>query len=90
MGTISAFKCAEIIQNVRNVLAIELMCSSQGLDFINDKPGSGVAIAHHLIREKIPTLTQDRIMSYDLEKIAEMIDTQSILKKIESSLGALH
>jgi len=90
MGTISAFKCAEIIQNVRNVLAIELMCSSQGLDFIKDKPGRGVAIAHNLIREKIPTLTQDRIMSYDLEKIAEMINSESIIKEIESCLGALH
>ncbi len=53
MGTISAFKAAEIIANVRNVLAIELLCASQGLDFIKEKPGEGVAIAHKIIREHI-------------------------------------
>src|SRR6202011_659040 len=32
MGTISARKAREIMKNVRNVLAIALMCACQGLD----------------------------------------------------------
>jgi histidine ammonia-lyase len=33
MGTISVRKAEQIMKNVRNVLAIELLCASQGLDF---------------------------------------------------------
>ena len=33
MGTISARKAREIIENVKNVLAIELMVAAQAIDF---------------------------------------------------------
>jgi histidine ammonia-lyase len=89
MGAIAAFKGADIVQNVRNVLAIELLCAAQGLDFIPEKPGKGVAAAHKIIREHIPTLTQDRVMSYDMEKMSKLVFNQSIIKAIESEIGPL-
>ncbi len=90
MGTISAFKAAEIIANVRNVLAIELLCASQGLDFIKEKPGEGVAIAHKIIREHIPTLTQDRVMASDIQTMLELIWNQTLIENIENQIGPLH
>jgi len=90
MGPIAAFKSAEIIKNVRNVLAIEFLCAVQGLDFIKEKPGRGVAIAHKIIRKHIPTLTQDRVMAYDLQNMAELISNHTLIKEIESQLGKLH
>jgi histidine ammonia-lyase len=89
MGAIAAFKGADIVLNVRNVLAIELLCAAQGLDFIAEKPGKGVAAAHTIIREHIPTLTQDRVMSYDMEKMTEMVFDQTIINTIEKEIGSL-
>jgi histidine ammonia-lyase len=89
MGAIAAFKGADIIQNVQNVLAIELLCAAQGLDFIAEKPGKGVTAAHKIIRENIPTLTQDRVMSYDMEKMAEMVFNQTVINAIETEIGPL-
>ena len=90
MGTIAAFKCTEIIKNVRNVLAIEFLCAAQGLDFIKEKPGQGVAIAHKIIRKHIPTLTQDRVMAYDLQDMLELVSDQTLIKEIEQELGKIH
>jgi histidine ammonia-lyase len=90
MGTIAAFKCAEIIKNVRSVLAIELLCASQGLDFIKNLPGKGVSTAHHLIRQSIPTLTKDRIMAYDIHSMEELISNETIIVEIEKKIGVLN
>lgn len=89
MGAIAAFKGADIIRNVRDVLAIEMLCSAQGLDFIPEKPGKGVAAAHRIIREHIPTLTQDRVMSYDIGKMAELISNETIIDAVETETGPL-
>ncbi len=89
MGAIAAFKGADIVQNVRDVLAIELLCAAQGLDFIAEKPGKGVEVAQKIIREHIPTLTQDRVMSYDIEKMAELIFDQTVISAIETEIGPL-
>jgi len=89
MGAIAAFKGADIIRNVRDVLAIELLCAAQGLDFIQEKPGKGVAVAHSIIREHIPTLTQDRVMSYDMQKMANLVFNQTIIDAVETEIGHL-
>jgi histidine ammonia-lyase len=89
MGAIAAFKGADIVLNVRNVLAIELLCAAQGLDFIAEEPGKGVAAAHKIIRQHIPTLTQDRVMSYDMEKMSELVFNQTIIDAIEKEIGLL-
>jgi histidine ammonia-lyase len=89
MGAIAAFKGVDIIRNVRDVLAIELLCAAQGLDFIAEKPGKGVAIAHKIIREQIPTLTQDRVMSYDIKKMAELVSNETIVRAVETEIGPL-
>ncbi len=90
MGTISAFKCSEIIKNVRSVLAIELMCAAQGLDFIRLKPGEGVQEAYRTIRNLVPTLTQDRVMAYDLEKTVDLISDDTLIRAVEAKTGPLH
>jgi histidine ammonia-lyase len=89
MGAIAAFKGADIVQNVRNVLAIELLCAAQGLDFIAERPGKGVDVAHQIIREQIPTLTQDRIMSADIQKMTELVYSEAIISAVEKEIGPL-
>jgi histidine ammonia-lyase len=89
MGTIAAFKGAEIIKNVRDVIAIELMCAVQGLDFIEERPGTGVQAARELIRSHIPTLTSDRVMAYDLQSMNDLLMDFSLIKAVEEAVGPL-
>jgi len=90
MGPISAFKAADIISNTRSVLAIELMCAAQGLDFIPESPGRGVGAAHRAIRKHIPTLTQDREMSVDLSRMIGLLTSEEITAAVEEETGPLH
>lgn len=91
MGTISARKCKEIIKNTENVLAIELLCGAQAMDlFTNLKPGIGTRAAYKTIREKVPHLKSDRILSKDIDTIVELIRSENIIKNVESIVGRLH
>ncbi|MBU4360513.1 histidine ammonia-lyase [Candidatus Parcubacteria bacterium] len=71
---ISARKCKKIINHVENILAIELMCAVQGIDFRRPaKPGFGVQQIYAKIRTQIPFLDNDRILYTDLEKVVKII-----------------
>jgi|GEM_PF-1584 len=73
-GTIAARKCRDIITNTEKIIAIELMCAAQGLDFHQPLlPGLGVKKIYNLIRQKVTFLDQDRILYKDLEKILEIM-----------------
>ncbi len=90
MGTIAARKAKEILSNVEYVLAIELLCVAQALDFLHElKPGDGVEIAHKLVREKVPHLEKDRPLCTDINLLKEMISDGIVLRKVEEKSGEL-
>ncbi len=70
----AAWKARRIIDNVRNVLAIELMCAAQGLDYrLPLKPGKKTAAAHATVRELVRPLAQDRVLSPDIDLLSAAI-----------------
>lgn len=90
MGTISARKCREIIKNSEHVIAIELLCGAQALDlFTNLKSGKGTHAAYRTIREAVPHLENDRILSKDIETVVGLIRNEKILKEVEKVVGKL-
>ena len=71
----AAWKARRIVGNVRNVLAIELMCAAQGLDFRAPlMPGKKVQAAHSVVRGIVPHLAADRVLSHDIAAIASAIE----------------
>ena len=91
MGTISARKCAEIVRNSERVIAIELLCAAQALDlFTNLKPGRGTLAAYETIRQTISHLEEDRILSLDMDLMAEVMRSGRILDRVEAAVGPLH
>jgi histidine ammonia-lyase len=70
----AAWKARRVIGNVRNVLAIELLCAAQGLDFrLPLKPGTGAVDAHRKVRELVTSLDADRVLTNDIETISSAI-----------------
>jgi histidine ammonia-lyase len=87
MGSIAARKAREILQNVEWILAIELICSAQGIDYRGaDKAGKGTKAAHSLLRKKVPILKEDRAISKDIEACAELIQSGELIKAVEKSM----
>ena len=79
MAMAAAWKLRRIVRNVRYVLAIELMCAAQGLDYRAPlKPGRGVARAHGDVRRLVPALERDRSFSPDIERLAAAIQAGEI------------
>lgn len=79
MGMTAANKLKRIVDNTRNVLAIEAMAVAQALDFLaplkSSQPGQS---AHAAIRAVCPTVDKDRVMYQDFARIADLIATGSI------------
>jgi len=74
MGMAAALKLRRIVENTRNVLAIEAMAVAQALDFLAPlKPSKRGQAAHAAIRAVSPKVVQDRVMYGDLAKIASLI-----------------
>ncbi len=80
----AAWKLRRIVANVRHVLAIELLCACQGLDFRRPLRSSApVERAHTLVRGLVPTMDSDRPVSPDILLVADAIHS----RQFESILG---
>jgi histidine ammonia-lyase len=90
MGAFASLKAREVVGNVLRVVAIELLCGAQGLEFRGGlRPGRGVAAAHDFIRESIPPLEDDRAQAPDIEALGEMIRNGSLIMRVEDAVGML-
>jgi len=74
MGMAAALKLRRIVENTRNVLAIEAMAVAQAVDFLAPlKPSKRGQTAHQAIRSVCSTMDKDRVMYQDFPRIAELI-----------------
>jgi histidine ammonia-lyase len=79
MAMAAAYKLRRVIRNVRRVLAIELMCAAQGVDFRAPlKPGRAVMRAHAAVRRRVSALEEDRVISIDIETLAVAIENDEL------------
>jgi len=74
MGMTGAVKLRNIVENAERVLAIELMCAAQGLEFRRPlKPGREVDRAYEAVRAVVPRLEQDRELAPDIDAMAAAV-----------------
>jgi histidine ammonia-lyase len=89
MGMWAARKCRQVLENTRQVLAIEFLAASQALDWQELKPGKGVAAVHALLRGKIPHLEKDRYLAHDIDAAESLIADGTLLETAEKAAGPL-
>ncbi len=66
----AAWKARRVLRNLENILAIELMCGAQGIDYRAPlRPGRGVRTAHERVRDIVPKLESDRVLSADISAL---------------------
>jgi len=84
MGSISAKKACTILENIENVLSIELLCASQGIDFREPlKSSPKLQTIHNLLREKVASLIEDRNISEDILKANKLIKSKEFVNQVK-------
>lgn len=90
MGSISALKLLNVLQNVERVLAVELLTAAQALDFRAPlKPGAGVLVAHSALRKRIAHAQKDYEVRNDLDICADMLRTGELASIVKEATGPL-
>jgi len=79
MGMTAALKLKRIVENTRNVLAIEAMAAAQALDLLAPLATSKrLQSAHAAIRSVSPPAATDRVLSNDFPRVAELIANRKL------------
>ena len=74
MGSISGRKFNQVLDNLVNILAVELMYAAQGLEFRRPAKCSPIIEENYnIIRSVVPKLEDDRLIGEDILAIAELI-----------------
>lgn len=74
MGMTSALKFASVVKNVEMILAIELMCAAQGLEFLKPlSPSPRLTQAYSRVRELVPPLERDAPLSGYIESLVPVV-----------------
>ena len=85
MGMTAAIKLQRIVQNTRNVMAIEALAAAQALDFVAPLRTTKILQrVHDAIREVSPTIHEDRILTADFVAAAELIRSGTLARASRS------
>ena len=74
MGAWGAIKALQVAENVERVLAMELLCAAQALDYRRPlRSGRAVEAAHALVRSRVPFRTADATFEADLAAATDLV-----------------
>jgi len=81
MGANAALHCQQIVENVRTVIAIELMSAAQAVEFrLRENPaaklGQGTSKAYQAIREVVPFFEKDAWFKPGMDAVADLISQE--------------
>lgn len=91
MGNIAARQAREVLENVRRVLAIELLCAAQAIGIRirkGQKPGVGAQAAYEAIRRHVPQRESDSAgeLYKDMQKVLDMVIGGEVARAVDSAL----
>ena len=70
-GVGAGLKLNQILENARKVVAIEMLCAAQGIEYRSPLlPAPGTAAMVGLVRAHVPPLSEDRSLTDEIEAIA--------------------
>lgn len=90
MGVTAGRKLHEVLSNVQHGLAIELLCNTQGMEFLRPlKTSPGLEKVYHLVRKHVQPIDQDRTFHKDIESLTRLVQSDEIVNEVESVTGTL-
>ena len=74
MGMSGARRLSRMLENLRNILAIELLCACQGIDLLEPlKTGTLATRAYDLVRGQSAKLVEDRALAGEIEAVSGVV-----------------
>ena len=92
MGTTAARQAAQIIDHVETIVALELLCAAQGVDFRRrEHPslqlGRGTNAVYETIRDQIPFIATDEVMHPYIASIKCLVHEGHIARAAEQAIS---
>src|SRR5438445_1188794 len=76
MGMSGARRLALMLQNLRHIVAIELLCACQGIDLLAPlQTGALAKKAYELVRVKSAKVTEDRSLAPEIDAVSNLVAT---------------
>ena len=74
MGSISARRVCQVLDNLENILAVELLSAAQAFDYRRPlKSSKLLEVCHSVTRGKIDHAEEDRVFAEDMETARQII-----------------
>jgi len=80
MGSIGSRKALQVCKNLKQILAIELLCAAQAFDFRRPLRSSEILEqVHAAVRGEVTHATEDRLFGKDIKKIHDLIASNALV-----------
>jgi histidine ammonia-lyase len=90
MGSISAIKLLSVLRNVEHILAVELLTTTQALDFRAPlRPGKAVQVAFEKVRANVAHAHEDYEVKNDMDICVRMLRNGELASATESVTGPM-
>jgi histidine ammonia-lyase len=89
MGSFSARKAREILENVFSVIAIELYLATQALEFRVSGYASAAKITKDFVRTRVPFVADDCVLYKNIQILTEILKSNILVDLVEQSIGTL-
>jgi len=79
MGLTAALKLRQVARNLQTIVALELLCAAQAIDFrrqalgADKRLGNGTAHMYETVRSKVPFIAQDTYMKQHIDAVEEIV-----------------
>jgi histidine ammonia-lyase len=81
MGMSGARRLKQMLENLRNTIAIELLCACQGIDLLAPlKTGTLARKAYEAVRAKSAQVTEDRPLAAEIEAVSALLGEGTVAK----------
>ena len=81
MGMSATRRLDRMLKNLRNTIAIELLCACQGVDLLAPLKSGNLAMkAYEVVRSKSRMLSVDRSLAADIEALSTLIAEGAIAR----------
>jgi histidine ammonia-lyase len=90
MSTTAARKASMILKNIEKILAIELLCAAQGMEFHRPlKSSAALEEVHKAIRRQVSFLKEDRELHKDINSLLAVMREGIFISSVKKSIGSI-
>ena len=94
MGAAAVRQAWQVLEHTETIVGIELLLAAQGIDFrrrdmglTDEDMGEGTRVAYKLVRERVPFVDSDRVLSPLIEQTRRLVADGVIKRAVEERLG---